>query len=80
LKKRSFRLSGTFSHILLIDNNRRTYSDDSPGTGFYDSIYISNALTFDSLSARSIKNTIRFDFVTDTTRKFRLGGGVGLRK
>ncbi|HQG78330.1 MAG TPA: hypothetical protein PLS58_12630 [Bacteroidales bacterium] len=79
LKKRSFRLSGTFSHILLIDNNRRTYSDDSPGTGFYDSIYISNALTFDSLSARSIKNTIRFDFVTDTTRKFRLGGGVGLR-
>jgi hypothetical protein len=29
--------------------------------------------------ARSIKNTVRFDFATDNTRKFRLGGGVGLR-
>lgn len=76
---RRFRLSGTFSHILVLDNNRRTYSDNSPGSGFYDSIYISPLITFDSLSARSIKNTIRFDFVTDTTRKFRLGGGVGLR-
>jgi hypothetical protein len=77
--KRPFRLSGTFSHILVLDNNRRTYSDNSPGTGFYDSIYINPDVTFDSLFARSIKNTVRFDFVTDTTRKFRLGGGAGLR-
>ncbi len=41
--------------------------------------YISDQVTFDSLSARSIKNTIRFDFTTDETRKFRLGGGVGIR-
>jgi hypothetical protein len=78
-KPMSFRLSGTFSHILVIDNNRRTYSDNSPGTGFYDSIYISKDATFDSLFARSIKNTVRFDFITDTTRKFRLGGGAGIR-
>ncbi len=78
-KPGSFRLSGTFSHILVIDNNRRTYSDNSPGTGFYDSIYINKDATFDSLFARSIKNTVRFDFITDTTRKFRLGGGAGIR-
>jgi hypothetical protein len=51
--KKPFRLSGTFSHILVLDNNRRTYSDNSPGTGFYDSIYISPVVTFDSLSLRA---------------------------
>ena len=78
-KQKSFRLSGTFSHIFVIDGNKRTYSDDSPESGFYDSIYINRDLTFDSLYARSIKNTLRFDFTTDETRKFRLGGGVGIR-
>lgn len=74
-----FRLSGTFSHILVLDNNRRTYSDNYPLSGFYDTVFISKKATFDSLFARSIKNTVRFDFTTDTTRKFRLGGGVGFR-
>ena len=80
-KKRSgfFGLSGTFSHILLLDGNRRTYSDESPGSGFYDTIYINDKITFDSLYSRSIKNTIRFDFTTNESRKFRLGGGVGIR-
>ncbi len=77
--RNTFRLSGTFSHILVLDGNKRTYSDDSPESGFYDSIYINKDFTFDSLYARSIKNTIRFDFATDETRKFRLGGGVGIR-
>ena len=36
--------------------------------------------TYDSLAQKSIENTIRFDFTTDESRKFRLGGGVGLRK
>jgi hypothetical protein len=76
---KTFRLSGTFSHIFTLDGNRRTYSDNSPLSGFYDSIYINRDITFDSLFARSIKNTIRFDFTTDETRKFRLGGGVGIR-
>ncbi len=75
----SFRLKGTFSHIFIFDNNRRTYSDDYPGSGFYDTAFISEQVTFDSISARSIKNTVRFDFSTDETRKFRLGGGVGIR-
>ena len=80
-KKKSgfFGLSGTFSHILTLENNRRVYSDASPGSGFYDSVYISKSVTFDSLYSRSLKNTVRFDFATDESGKFRLGGGVGLR-
>jgi hypothetical protein len=75
-----FGLSGTFSHILTWETNKRTYSDSYPGAGYYDTIYlISKASTFDSLYSRSFKNTIRFDFATNQTRKFRLGGGVGLR-
>lgn len=76
---RSFKLSGTFSHIFILDGNRRTYSDDEPLSGFYTSVYADSTQTFDSLYARSIKNTVRFDFSTDETRKFRLGGGVGIR-
>jgi hypothetical protein len=77
--KTPVRLSGTFSHIFVLDGNKRTYSDNNPESGFYGSIFIDSLATFDSLSARSIKNTIRFDFATDETRKFRLGGGVGIR-
>jgi hypothetical protein len=77
--KKTFRLSGTFSHIFILDGNRRTYSDNSPFSGFYTSVYADSTQTFDSLFARSIKNTIRFDFTTDETRKFRFGGGVGIR-
>jgi hypothetical protein len=72
-------LSGTFSHILIIDNTRRTYSDEYPQSGFYDTIYKSNNFTYDTLSSHMIKNTVRFDFTTDETRKFRLGGGFGIR-
>ena len=74
-------LSGTFSHIFVIESNARTYSDANPLSGFYDTahILINRKVTLDSLYSRSIKNTIRFDFTTDETRKFNLGGGVGLR-
>ncbi|MDP3003379.1 MAG: putative porin, partial [Bacteroidales bacterium] len=80
-QKRSgfFGLSGTFSHIFILESNKRTYSDGYPASGFYDSTFISKTVTFDSLYSRNIKNTVRFDFTTDETRKFRLGGGVGLR-
>jgi hypothetical protein len=80
-KKKSgfFGLSGTFSHIFLLEGNKRTYADSYPRSGFYDTIYISSVATFDSLSANSMKNTLRFDFTTDESRKFRLGGGVGIR-
>jgi hypothetical protein len=74
-----FGMSGTFSHILIYENNRRTYSDSYPASGFYDSIYINKNATFDSLFSRSIKNTLRFDFTTDESRKFRFGGGAGIR-
>ncbi len=72
-------LTGTFSHILVIDNSRRRYTDNDPGSGFYDSIFINRSETSDSLSSRSVKNTVRFDFSTDPKRKFRLGGGFGFR-
>jgi hypothetical protein len=75
-----FGLSGTFSHILVIESNKRSYKDAYPLSLFYDTakINISRRVTNDSLFSRSIKNTIRFDFATDTSRKFRLGGGIGL--
>jgi hypothetical protein len=72
-------LSGTFSHIMTWEINKRTYSDKDPLSGFYNTIYINNNITFDSLYVRGLKNTVRFDFTTDETRKFRLGGGVGIR-
>jgi hypothetical protein len=76
---KKFRVDGTFSHILAWEINKRSYTDTYPKSGFYDTAYISNSFTFDSLSASSLKNTVRFDFSTDTSRKFRLGGGVGIR-
>ena len=72
-------LSGTFSHIFSWENNKRTYTDNSPGSGFYDTVFISGTKTFDSLYSRSIENTLRFDFTTDETRRVTLGGGVGVR-
>jgi hypothetical protein len=78
-QRKKFRVDGTFSHIFEWEINRRTYTDNFPGSGFYDTAYISRTFTHDSLSTSSLKNTIRFDFKTDETRKFRLGGGVGIR-
>ena len=74
-------LSGTFSHIFLIESNARRYNDAYPMSGFYDTahILISRTITADSLHSRSIKNTLRFDFTTDESRKFSLGGGIGIR-
>lgn len=77
-EKSSPPLTGTFSHIFVWESTSRTYSDSYPLSGFYDTVFISNTATFDSLSERSIKNTLRFDFSTNPARKFRLGGGAGI--
>ena len=75
-----FGLSGTFSHIFELESNSRTYKDGVPMSVLYDSVVlVTNKITADSLHSGIIKNTIRFDFTTDETRKFRLGGGVGIR-
>jgi hypothetical protein len=80
-----FGLSGTFTHIFIFESNARTYKDIGPRSGFYDTIFVTpvspsiNSPTADSLNQRSFKNTVRFDFTTDETRKFRLGGGFGIR-
>jgi hypothetical protein len=76
---RKFRIDGTFSHIFIYETDKRTYIDKYPGAGFYDTTFISSTFTHDSLSQKSLKNTIRFDFSTDETRKFNIGGGVGIR-
>ena len=72
-------LTGTVSHIFQLDYSRRTYSDNSPGSGFYDSIYINKSATFDSLSSKFIKNTLRFDFASDITKRVTFSGGFGVR-
>ena len=75
-----FGLSGTFSHIFIYETNARTYKDNNPVTPLYDSIFLVTPITTrDTLNARSFKNTVRFDFSTDESRKFRLGGGAGIR-
>jgi hypothetical protein len=33
-------LSGTFSHIFILESNKRTYSDAYPESGFYDTAFI----------------------------------------
>ncbi len=78
-KSVSVPLTGTFSHIFQLDYSRRMYSDASPASGFYDSIYISTSKTFDSLSSKFVKNTFRFDFMTDPTKPVRMGAGFGFR-
>ncbi len=79
-KKQGFLgLSGTFSHIFIFDYNARRYKDEYPASGFYDKILVTRNFTNDSIYARTIKNTLRFDFTTDETRKFSLGGGIGIR-
>jgi hypothetical protein len=74
-----FGLSGTFSHIFILESNIRRYKDAYPTSGFYKTLFIARNLTFDSIYSKTIKNTVRFDFSTDESRKFTLGGGVGIR-
>jgi hypothetical protein len=79
-KKQGFLgLSGTFSHIFTLDVTGRLYSDALPTSGFYDTVFIDRRVTADTSHSRIIRNTLRFDFTTDESRKFRLGGGVGIR-
>jgi hypothetical protein len=72
-------LSGTFSHIFILENSGLRYVDAFPTSGFYSQILITPYATQDSVTSKSIKNTVRFDFTTNEARKFRLGGGVGIR-
>lgn len=71
--------NGTISHIMTLERGRRSYTDSYPSAGFYDNVFMNNNLTFDTLSMRVLKNTLRFDFSTSEKRKFRLGGGFGIR-
>ena len=78
--RRTKSVSGTFSHIFQLDDTRRTYSDAAPLSGFYDTAYYKNDRpTFDSLSATSLKNTLRVDFTANITKSLKYVVGFGLR-
>ncbi len=62
-------LKGDFTYVFAADGNKRGYYDESPRSGFYDTAYISDIRTNDSLRTFLLKNTIRFDF------NFRSKGG-----
>jgi hypothetical protein len=72
-------ISGTFTHILTVEKDIRRYQDLLPNSGFYRNILVTGDITSDSVYSRTIKNTVRFDFSTDESRKVALGGGVGIR-
>jgi hypothetical protein len=71
--------SGTISHIFQVDNTRKKYSDAAPMSGFYDSIFISKQKTFDTLSAITLKNTVRVDFTADVFKSLKYDIGFGIR-
>ena len=80
--KKISSVMGTFSHILSWENGKKTYYDESPDIGFYDSVYITgvrnNVATLDSLYSRVLRNTIRFDFSSGEGKKFQLDIGIGI--
>jgi len=82
LSEKRSSLKGTFSHILSWENGKRSYSDESPDAGFYDSIYITgirnNVSTMDSLYSRVLRNTLRFDFTAGEGKTVQLDIGVGI--
>lgn len=73
-----FKLLGTFSHIFLFQNNRRSYLDENPMSGFYRNAFLDTLSTSDSIYYRMISNTVQFDFQSNPERKFRFGGRVGI--
>lgn len=69
----------TFSHIGLLEWNKRLYMDRYPASSLYDTVMISNIETADSLHQRTLSNTFRVDFAAGRTDRFRIGAGAGLR-
>ena len=69
----------TFSFISCYEWSKRRYFDKYPKSGFYDSIYIDDKQTSDSVFQGILTNTLRMDFSTRSTGKFRIGAGAGLR-
>ena len=69
----------TFSHIGILEWNKRRYYDSYPGSALYDTVMISNSATADSLHQRILLNTLRVDFAAGRTDRFRIGAGAGIR-
>lgn len=69
----------TFSHIGIYEWNRKSYTDDSPTSLFYDTVFISSTATYDSLSQGQLSNTLRIDLAAGSGDKFNIGAGAGIR-
>lgn len=69
----------TFSHIGILEWDRRRYFDSYPQSDLYDTIMISSSSTADSLQQRILSNTLRVDFAAGRTDRFRIGAGGGIR-
>mgnify|MGYP001232420312 CR=1 FL=1 len=69
----------TFSHIGILEWNRRRYFDSYASSDFYDTTMISKGITADSLQERILSNTLRVDFAAGRTDRFRIGAGAGIR-
>ncbi len=72
-------VSGTFTHILTIEGNNRSYYDASPGAGFYDTTFFNNVVTYDSLHSSVVNNSGRFDFSFRSRGGVMADAGVGIR-
>ena len=69
----------TFSHIGILEWERRRYFDNYPQSGLYDTIMISSSATADSMQQRVLSNTLRVDFAAGRSDRFRIGAGAGIR-
>ncbi|MFO7574025.1 MAG: putative porin [Bacteroidales bacterium] len=73
-------LVARFSHIFIGETNTRNYFDASPGSGFYDTVYVETlSATNDSLRAILVSNTLRGDFGFRTKGGFELIAGGGIK-
>jgi len=75
-KPKGLGLRGKLSHVMFFQKDAKKYIDKSPTSGFYRDIYSDSTNTIDSLYARTLSNTLRFDFQSDPDRKIAFGGGV----
>ncbi len=69
----------SFSHIGIYEWNKRRYLDQYPRSALYDTAFISNTVTEDSLYQSLFSNTLRVDFAAGRTERFRIGAGAGVR-
>ncbi|GHV36707.1 hypothetical protein FACS1894178_8230 [Bacteroidia bacterium] len=63
---------GWLSHSFKFQQEKRIYNDKSIPSGYYDTCYLNNQITLDSILNRRIENTLAYSFgdVTDYKSKY----------